>query len=304
MKYMNQPLFKPYLAIVIGVIGVSFSAIFVRYSDAPSSVIAFYRMLFSSLILLPFFLKGSVKEIQGINKKDWILCVLAGGFLAFHFILWFESLQYTSVANSTVLVTLQPLFAFLGTYFLFKERVSIKGVLSIVVAITGSILISASDFAQNKVALFGDVLALIACALATAYFLIGQLVRKRIGLTAYTFIVYGISAFILLIYVFGSGHELVHYPKEEWYLFILLAIVPTILGHSLFNWAIEWVSTTKISMAILFEPVGAAILAYYLFNETVSATQLVGALFILIGLSLFILVNKRKDPIVDREVKY
>lgn len=301
---MNQPLFKPYLAIVIGVIGVSFSAILVRYSDAPSSVIAFYRMLFSCLILLPFFCKGAIKEMKGINKKDWILCVLAGGFLAFHFILWFESLQYTSVANSTVLVTLQPLFAFFGTYFLFKERISIKGALSVIMAITGGILIGASDFAHDKVALLGDVLALIACALATAYFLIGQIVRKRMSLTAYTFIVYGISAIILLVYVLGSGHELVHYPKEEWYLFILLAIVPTLLGHSLFNWAIEWVSTTKISMAILFEPVGAAILAYYLFNETVSAAQLVGALFILIGLSLFILLNKRKDPMVDREVKY
>lgn len=301
---MNQPLFKPYLAIVIGVIGVSFSAILVRYSDAPSSVIAFYRMLFSCLILLPFFCKGAIKEMKGINKKDWILCVLAGGFLAFHFILWFESLQYTSVANSTVLVTLQPLFAFFGTYFLFKERISVKGALSVIMAITGGILIGASDFAHDKVALLGDVLALIACALATAYFLIGQIVRKRMSLTVYTFIVYGISAIILLVYVLGSGHELVHYPKEEWYLFILLAIVPTLLGHSLFNWAIEWVSTTKISMAILFEPVGAAILAYYLFNETVSAAQLVGALFILIGLSLFILVNKRKDPMVDREVKY
>lgn len=301
---MNQPLFKPYLAIVIGVIGVSFSAILVRYSDAPSSVIAFYRMLFSCLILLPFFCKGAIKEMKGINKKDWILCVLAGGFLAFHFILWFESLQYTSVANSTVLVTLQPLFAFFGTYFLFKERISVKGALSVIMAITGGILIGASDFAHDKVALLGDVLALIACALATAYFLIGQIVRKRMSLTAYTFIVYGISAIILLVYVLGSGHELVHYPKEEWYLFILLAIIPTLLGHSLFNWAIEWVSTTKISMAILFEPVGAAILAYYLFNETVSAAQLVGALFILIGLSLFILVNKRKDPMVDREVKY
>lgn len=301
---MNQPLFKPYLAIIIGVIGVSFSAILVRYSDAPSSVIAFYRMLFSCLILLPFFCKGAIKEMKGINKKDWLLCVLAGGFLAFHFILWFESLQYTSVANSTVLVTLQPLFAFFGTYFLFKERISIKGALSVIMAITGGILIGASDFAHDKVALLGDVLALIACALATAYFLIGQIVRKRMSLTAYTFIVYGISAIILLVYVLGSGHELVHYPKEEWYLFILLAIVPTLLGHSLFNWAIEWVSTTKISMAILFEPVGAAILAYYLFNETVSAAQLVGALFILIGLSLFILLNKRKDPMVDREVKY
>lgn len=301
---MNQSLFKPYLAIVIGVIGVSFSAILVRYSEAPSSITAFYRMLFSSLILLPFFCKGSIKEMQGMNKKDWMLCILAGGFLAFHFILWFESLQHTSVANSTVLVTLQPLFAFLGTYFLFKERISIGGAISILIAIAGSIIISASDFAHDKVALLGDVLALIACGLATAYFLIGQIVRKRIGLTAYTFIVYSISAFILLIYVLGSGHELVHYSIEDWYIFILLAIVPTLLGHSLFNWAIEWVSTTKISMAILFEPIGATILAYYLFNETISFLQLVGALFVLIGLSLFILVNNRKNQLMDRDVTY
>jgi drug/metabolite transporter (DMT)-like permease len=301
---MTQSLFKPYLAIVVGVIAVSFSAILVRYSEAESGVIAFYRMLFSCLILLPYFCKEAVKEIGRINKKDWVLCAAAGAFLAFHFIFWFESLQYTSVANSTVLVTMQPIFAFIGTYFLFKERVSIGGVVSIVVAISGSILISASDFSHDKGAVFGDVLALIACALVTAYFLIGQMVRKRMGLTAYTFIVYGISAIILLIYVLGSGQELFHYPKKEWYIFILLAIIPTLLGHSLFNWAIEWVGATKISMAILFEPIGAAVLAYFLFNESLSAIQLFGASLVLAGLSLFILMNRRRDTIENSEVNY
>ena len=301
---MNRSLFKPYLAVGIGVIAVSFSAILVRYSDAPSGVIAFYRLLFSCLILLPFFCKGPVKEVDRIDKRDWILCVAAGVFLAFHFIFWFESLKYTSVANSTVLVTMQPIFAFLGTYFLFKERVSIGGAVSIFVAIAGGILISVSDFSHSKSALFGDVLALIACALVTAYFLIGQIVRKRIGLTAYTFIVYGISTLVLLIYVLGSGIELFRYPKEDWYIFILLAIIPTLLGHSLFNWAIEWISTTKISMAILFEPVGAAILAYYFFKESLSAMQLAGAVLVLAGLSLFILMNKRSETIKHNEVNY
>ena len=301
---MNHSLFKPYLAIIIGVIAVSFSAILVRFSEAPSGVIAFYRLLFSCLILLPFFFKGPVKEVSRINKKDWILCIASGTFLALHFIFWFESLRYTSVANSTVLVTMQPVFAFLGTYFLFKERVTVGGGVSILVAITGSVLISASDFGHNESALFGDMLALMACALATAYFLIGQMVRKRVGLTAYTFIVYGISAIILLVYVLGSNQELIHYPKEEWYIFILLAIIPTLLGHSLFNWAIEWVSTTKISMAILFEPVGAAILAYYFFKEGLSVIQLVGSGLVLAGLSLFILLNKRSNVLDNNDVNY
>ncbi len=301
---MVQSLFKPYLAIVVGVIAVSSSAIFVRYSEAESGVIAFYRMFFSCLILFPFFCKDAIKEIRKISKNDWLLCGAAGVFLAFHFILWFESLRYTSVANSTVLVTMQPIFAFFGTYFLFKERISIGGVVSIIVAISGSVLISASDFSHNNGALFGDVLALVACALATAYFLIGQMVRKRMGLTAYTFIVYGISAIILLIYVLGSGQELFFYPRKEWYIFILLAIIPTLLGHSLFNWAIEWVSATKISMAILFEPIGAAILAYFLFNESISTIQLFGASLVLMGLSLFILMNRKRDTIENREVNY
>ena len=301
---MNRPVVKPYLAIIVGVIAISFSAILVRYSGASSGVIAFYRMLFSCMILLPFFFYGPVKEVGRINKKDWILCIVAGMFLAFHFIFWFESLRYTSVANSTVLVTMQPIFAFLGTYFLFKERVSFGSAVSIIVAIAGGILISASDFSNSKSALFGDMLALIACGLVTAYFLIGQLVRKRIGLTAYTFIVYGISTLVLLIYVVGSGQELLRYPQEDWYIFLLLAIIPTLLGHSLFNWAIEWVSTTKISMAILFEPVGAALLAYYFFKESLSSMQIAGATLVLSGLSLFIVMNKRSETTTDNEVKY
>ena len=301
---MSQSLFKPYLAISIGVIAVSFSAILVRFSEAPSSVIAFYRMLFSCLILLPFFLKSSIGEIKRINKRNWILCIAAGTFLAFHFILWFESLQFTSVANSTVLVTMQPIFAFLGTYFLFKERVSFGGVISIIVAITGSALIGASDFGHKDGALLGDMLALMACGLATAYFLIGQMVRKKIRLTVYTFIVYGVSTLVLLVYVWVSNLELLSYPKEEWYIFILLAIIPTLLGHSLFNWAIEWVSTTKISMAILFEPVGAAILAYYFFKEGISVFQLFGSALVLAGLSLFILMNKKSNVLGDNDINY
>ena len=302
---MRRSLFKPYLAIVIGVIAVSFSAILVRFSEAPSGVIAFYRMLFSCLILLPFFLKSSIGgEMRRIDKRIWILCIASGTFLAFHFILWFESLQFTSVANSTVLVTMQPVFAFLGTYFLFKERVSIGGCVSIIVAITGSVLISASDFGHKDGALLGDILALMACGLATAYFLIGQIVRKDMGLTVYTFIVYGISTIVLLVYVWGSNQELLSYPKEEWYIFILLAIIPTLLGHSLFNWAIEWVSTTKISMAILFEPVGAAILAYYFFKEGISVIQLFGSALVLAGLSLFILMNKRSNVLDNNDINY
>jgi len=109
---MEQPKIHPYIPIMIGVISVALSAIFVKLATADAGVIAFYRMFFSVIIMLPFFLIKYRKEVFLLTKRDWIFSAIAGVFLAFHFILWFESLNYTSVASSTVLVTLQPIFAY------------------------------------------------------------------------------------------------------------------------------------------------------------------------------------------------
>lgn len=290
---MMGPKLNPYLALLIGVIAVSASAIFVKFSQAPSGVIAFYRLFFSVLFMVPVFLLKYVKELRLITKRDWIFACLAGIFLAFHFILWFESLQFTSVASSTVLVTIQPLFAFVGTYLFFQERFSPRTVVCAILTVGGSVIISWGDFLISGSALWGDILALVACALVTAYLMFGQSVRKRISLITYTFVVYSISSIVLLFYVLISGEELYPYPKNEWVIFLLLAIIPTLLGHSLFNWAIKWVSTTTISMAILFEPVGATILAYYFLNETVNYSQLLGGGIVITGISFF-LINERR----------
>lgn len=293
---MKIATYKPYIAIVIGVVAISYSAILVRYSSADSGVMAFYRLLFSSVILLPLFLRGPIKELAYINFREWGLSAISGIFLAFHFILWFESLRYTSVASSTVLVTMQPLFAFVGAFFLFKERVTAGVLISIVMALSGSIIIGAGDFTAKDKALYGDMLALLSCALITAYFLIGQVLRRKLGLTAYTFTVYSISAAVLGIYVWIKGESFGPYPAGEWGIFLLLAVIPTLFGHSLLNWALGWVSSTTISMAILFEPVGASVLAYYLFHEQISITQALGSLLILAGLCCFILMtNKRRN---------
>lgn len=286
---MKRTIVNPYFALIVGVIAVSASAIFVKFSDAPSGVIAFYRLLFSVLFMLPVFLMKYVKELALISGRDWLYATLAGVFLAFHFILWFESLNYTSVASSTVLVTLQPLFAFVGTFLFFKERFSLKAILCAVAAIVGSVIISWGDFRVSGEALFGDILALLACALVTAYLMFGQSVRKRISLVTYTFVVYSISSIVLLLYVLIVGESLYPYPKNEWWNFILLALIPTLLGHSLFNWAIKWISTSIISMAILFEPVGATILAYYLLSEKVLVTQILGGSIVIVGISLFLI---------------
>lgn len=290
---MEKPSIHPYIPIIIGVISVALSAIFVKLSTADAGVIAFYRMLFTVLLLLPVFLMKHRHEVLKFTKKDWLFSSIAGIFLAFHFILWFESLNYTSVASSTVLVTLQPIFAFVGTYFFFKEKISMKTILSAVVAISGSVIISWGDFQLSGDAFYGDMLALAGCALITAYLLFGQEVRKRLTLITYTFVLYSISTVTLFFYVLIKGEAFAPYSPSNWFWFFMLALIPNLLGHSLFNWAIKWVSTNVISIAILFEPVGAAILAYYIFHETLTVSQIVGGIIVISGILLYVVDVKK-----------
>ncbi len=286
---MNKPPIHPYIPILIGVISISLSAILVKLATADSGVIAFYRMLFSVLIMSPFFFMKHTHEIKLITKRDWIFSTIAGVFLAFHFILWFESLNYTSVASSTVLVTLQPLFAFVGTYFFFKEPLTLKTVISGLIAILGSFLISWGDFQVSGTALYGDMLALIACALITGYLLFGQDVRKRISLITYTMVVYSISTICLFLYVIVKGESFGPYSSMDWLWFLLLAIIPNLFGHTLFNWALKWVSTNIISVAVLFEPIGAALLAYIVFSESLIPSQIIGGIVVIVGITLFVI---------------
>lgn len=290
---MEKPAIHPYIPILIGVISVSLSAIFVKLANADSGVIAFYRMLFSILIMLPWFLMKYRHEVKRLSKRDWIFSSIAGIFLAFHFILWFESLNYTSVASSTVLVTMQPLFAFVGTYLFFKEKITLKTLLAGSIAIIGSLLISWGDFQISGSALYGDILALIACALVTGYLLFGQDVRQRLSLVTYTMVVYTISTITLFFYVVLKNESFGPYPAMDWMWFLLLAIIPNLLGHNLFNWSLKWISTNVISIAILFEPVGAAILAIVVFQEYLTVTQIVGGAIVIAGIMLFV-VDVRK----------
>lgn len=293
---MKSPKINPYFALWFGVISLSTSAILVKVSSASSGVIAFYRLLFSVILMLPIFIKKYFPEVRAISNKDWIFSIISGTFLAFHFILWFESLNYTSVASSTVLVTLQPIFAFVGSYFIFHERFSAKAILSCFITILGSILISWGDFYVSGTALYGDILALIACALITIYFMFGQTVRKRVSLITYTFVVYSMSSIVLLIYIVLMDEPLFPYDSFNWIVFLLLAIFPTLLGHTVMNWSLKWIKASTISMAILFEPVGSTIMAYFLFQENIIWTQATGGLVVIGGIILFT-INERKIKI-------
>lgn len=286
-----------YVILFFGVFALSTSAIFVKLADAPATITAFYRLFFATIMLLPFLLinKRNRHELYSLSKKQWGLGLLSGLFLAVHYVLWFESLNYTSVASSTVIVTLQPLFSMVGGFFLFKERFSKGAVIGCLVAIAGSIVIGWQDFQISGQALFGDILAFIAAGVITAYFFVGQHVRKKLSLIPYSVIGYASSALFLCIFAFSQQTSFVDYSTQTWLSFIGLAFIATILGQTIFNWLLKWLSTSVISMSILGETIGTCILAYFILDEVISLQQGMGIALILIGLALFLLQQRNNE---------
>ncbi|WP_163538955.1 DMT family transporter [Gracilibacillus sp. YIM 98692] len=292
---MKDRLIYPYIAIMIGVLSVSTAAIFVKLAEsAPAAIIANYRLLIAAVLMLPYVLFMKRTELLRLDKKEWIFTIFAGVSLAVHFIVWFESFNYTSVASSVVIVTLQPIFAFLGTYLFFKERFSAGTIISMFIAIFGSIIIAWGDFQLAGNAIYGDVLALLGAIFITIYFLFGQQVRKKMSAISYTCVAYSVGAFILIVYNLLLKHPFTGYDTNHWLFFIGIAIIPTILGLNLLNWSLKWVSASVISIGIVFEPVGASILAYFILDEGITWTQWLGGMIVLSGLLLFIASTRRK----------
>lgn len=278
-----------YASLGAGVIMLSASAIFVRLAESPSSVTAMYRMIFAVLALLPYALLAPAcrRELFHSDMKIQILSALSGFFLASNYMMWFESLRFTSIASSTVLVTLQPLFSIvLGRIFL-NENLGKKGRIGCAVAIAGSFIIGWGDFRIGGTAFIGDLLSVGAAAILAAYFFVGQIVRRTTGAIAYSVYSYTYSAVMLLIYVLMTEAPLTGYPAATWGNLVGLALISTIGGQVVFTVLLKWINATTVTMGILGEPVGTCILAWIILGETITLRQASGMVIILSGLGLY-----------------
>jgi len=301
MNIDRRPAISPLLALTFGILAVSAASIFIRYAqtDAPSLVIAAYRLTLATLVLSPIALSRHRSELSGLNRRDLGLALLSGIFLAFHFATWITSLEYTTVASSVVLVTTTPLWVALLTPFTLKESLSRWVRLGMVLALIGGIVVGLSDTCSlsggglacppiadflKEGAFLGDILALLGAMMAAAYVLIGRRLRTSTSLITYIFLVYGMAAVVLIGIMFAAGESPSGYPATTYIWFILLALVPQLMGHSTFNWALRYLSAAYVSITLLGEPIGSTILAYFLLKETPSALKIFGAILILAGI--------------------
>ncbi len=282
MKYIEK---HPMIMIAVGVIGISMSSIFVKYSTAPSAVTAAYRLLWTILLMSPmaFGSREIRKELFHVSHKNLFLSCLSGVFLAFHFTLWFESLRHTSVASSTTIVCTEVIWVSLGYALFLKGHMSMRSVFAIAVTLVGSIMIAFADSSAGAAHLYGDFLSLLAAITVAAYVLLGRMVRETVSTTVYTFIVYASCAAVLLLFCLVQRNNLFGYGMSGILVGLLLAVFSTILGHSVFSWCLKYFSPSFVSASKLCEPVVAAVLAGFLFGESPALLQLGGGALILGG---------------------
>ena len=274
----------PMIMIVVGVLGISMSSIFVKYSQAPSAVTAAWRLLWTVLFLTPVVVgKPEVRrELLQTSGKLVILSILSGVFLAIHFVLWFESLKHTSVASSTAIVCTEVIWVCLGFCLFLKGKLTGKAITAIGVTFFGSLLIAFADSGSGG-GLYGDILALLGAIAVAVYTLIGRVAREKLSTTVYTYMVYTACVAVLLITCAVQGFGLFAYGFSAVIVGALLALFSTILGHSIFSWCLKYFSPAFVSASKLCEPVVAAILAGFLFGELPGWLQISGGILILGG---------------------
>ena len=275
---------RQYAVLALGVISVSFAAIFIRLAEAPPLVIAAYRLCLASLVVAPMAWIRSRQELRGLSRKDVLLALLSGAFLALHFGLWIASLSYTSVASSVVLVTANPIFVAIASYLLFRERLGRQAILGIVVCLGGAVLIGYGNWRLGPQPLLGGVLALLGALAVAGYLLIGRRLRQNVGILSYTALTYSSAAVLLLVAALAFGHPLFGYSSTTYLMLVLLAVVPQLIGHTSLNWSLRFVSATLVTIAVLGEPVLATVLAFAILDEVPTLTEIIGGTLILSGI--------------------
>ncbi|MDB5074630.1 MAG: hypothetical protein JWO42_809 [Chloroflexi bacterium] len=283
---LSAPAINPYLGLVIATIAVSFSAILIKVSTAPSLVIATYRLAMTTLLLLPLMRGSRLAALRALDRRTLGLIVLSGTLLAIHFASWTASLRYTSVASSVLFVTIHPAIVAIAAFTLFAERSSRLAILGIVLTLVGSGVVAGGDIRLGGDAVRGDLLALLGAVVFAGYLLIGRGTRQSMDNIGYSVPVYGVCAVALTLFSVVFGQSLAAVSGRDLLIFFGLALIPTLGGHLLYNWALRYVPAAVVSVSFLGEPVGAAILAWLLLGQHIAVSTLIGGAIILVGIWL------------------
>jgi len=301
-KWGDETGVKVWVALITAILAVSTSSVFIRFAqaDAPSLVIAALRLTFATVILAPIALSRHRDELRQLTRGDLILGLVSGLFLAIHFGTWISSLEFTSVASSVVFVSTGPLWVALLSPFLLNERLTRAAVIGLALAFLGGAIVGLADactwgkgfqcpdlaLVMQGRAMWGNFLALVGAWAVSGYLIIGRKLRAKVSLIPYIFVVYGMAAIGLIAAMFLAGESPMGHPAQAYLWIFLLAAFPQLIGHSTYNWALRFIPASLVAVTTLVEPIGSAILAFFILRETPTSGVLFGGVLILSGIYL------------------
>jgi drug/metabolite transporter (DMT)-like permease len=281
-------------ALGVAVLAISSSAPLIAYAAAPALAIAFWRNAFAATVLAPVVSVTRRPELSRLGRRAVLACVLAGVALAAHFGTWVPSAKYTTIAASTALVATQPVWQ--GLIALAQGRRLPRLVwLGIGIAVAGAVGATGADFATSGRAFAGDLLALAGGAMAAVYTALGERARATTSTTTYTSICYGVCAVLLLAVCLAGGVQLGRYPATTWLAIAALTVGPQLLGHSMFNYALHKVAATTVSVLILLEVPGSALIGWLWLGQVPRVGELPGLALILVGVIVVVAGARSTD---------
>jgi drug/metabolite transporter (DMT)-like permease len=287
----------PYLALIVGMFAISTSAILIRWTSDETEplVIGSYRQTFATLLFVPFLIKDKAQELSSLPRARITEMVVIGILLGAHFGFFISSVKATSVAASVLLGTCHIVYVAIIGWILFGEGLTRKGIIGTCLALSGIVILFWGDLVQDPGNFDGNVLAFISGILAGFYYLGGRKLRKEISLPTYALVVYLSSAITMWIVVIVQDLEYLNIPNFDFQLFFLMALVPTLLGHTMQNWALAFLPAYVVSITLLTEPVGSGILAWHFFEEVPSIGVFIGGLIVLFGVCMVALSEKESN---------
>jgi len=273
-----------WVAIPIALVAISTSGILIRLTEAPPLATAAYRMLGASAILLTYVLLRQRAELGALARGQIGLLLTGGVLVGLHFALWTSALFNTSVASAVLLTDTHPVFVALAAWLFLQERTPAMVWVGIATAMVGSLVIGIGDFGTGGGGLRGDAMAIGAAITFAGYLVVGRRLRQGLGVAVYAGVVYGIGGVVIATLALATGVSLTSFSQRDALVWLGLILIPTMAGHTVFNWALRHLRASVVGVAILGEPVMTTIWAWLLLHEAPARTAFVGGAAILAGL--------------------
>ena len=279
------PAIPPVAGLAICVVSISTAAVLIRLTSADPLAVAAYRLTISVLVIAPFALRWGLHDLIRASRRDLCLLIIIGSALALHFALWITSLYHTTVAASVLMVTTSPVFIALADRLVFRESVSRRTTFGILVAMAG---VAVVVFPGGRVSgdLVGLAMALGGAITVSVYLIGGRRLRRRLPLASYVLAVYGVASAELLGACLFAGVKLTGYGLSDYGLFLLLGIVPSHFGHTLYNYLLRFLDAKVIAVSTLGEPILSSLWAFLVLNEIPGPFIFAGAPMVLLGIYL------------------